>query len=79
MAGIKVRKPLAVNESITGTVVEVTETCVILEQDDNKKIKLPLAETVLDEINENHNGLFGGDKIKITRGENDEYEIEEAE
>jgi hypothetical protein len=79
MAGIKVRKPLAVKESITGTVQEVTETCVILEIEGNSKTKLPLPEEVLDEINDKHNSFFGGDKIKITRGENDEYEIEEAE
>lgn len=78
MAGIIVKKPLADKETVIGKVVEVLETSVILEYSDGKKGKHIFPAEVLETINEDHNGFFGGDIIKITLNAG-EYEIEEIE
>lgn len=79
MAGIILRSALKDGEKFTGRVVDVTETMVIFETKDGKKVKLPLPEDVRNEINDSHNHLLDdGDIITITR-KGDDFEIEELD
>lgn len=78
MGGIIIKKPLKNGESITGKVCDVFEETVALELADGKKVKLPLPKEVLETINNDHNGMFEGDTIKISL-KDEEYEIEEVE
>ena len=73
-----VKNPLKDKESFIGRVSDVLETSVVLEDANEKKYKLLLPKEVLEAINDDHNGMFGGDIIKITNNAG-EYEIEELE
>lgn len=83
MAGIKIKPALKSGEKFTGQVVEVMDSDgetanVIFETKDKKRIKMPFPTDVADTINEDHNGMFGGDIITVSRN-GEEYDIEERD
>lgn len=77
MAGIRVKERMRKGEKIIGRVDSVGETTVSLELDENgdKKIKLPLPESVLETLNDDYDGSI----VEIHFTESGEYEIEEKE
>ncbi len=78
MSGIRMKNALKPGESFTGLVSEVTETSVVFEMQEGSRIKIPFPENVLEEINDDHNSVFGGDIITVSR-EGEEYVITEHE